>query len=76
MNKTVLREEKMAHDERKGAEENGAYLADGHGAEDVEEDEGAVGIIFPHQVSMRQTLDPTDWSERQFCHDATVETKK
>lgn len=28
------------------------YLSDGHGAEDVEEDEGAVSVILAEQVAM------------------------
>ena len=33
------------------------YLSDGHGAEDVEEDEGAVCEVLTHEVAVRQTLD-------------------
>ena len=32
------------------------YLSNGHGAEDVEEDEGTVVVVITNQVSVRQIL--------------------
>ena len=48
------------------------YLSDGHGAEDVEEDEGAVGEVLPQKVAMGQALDVGDGGEGQFGHDPSV----
>lgn len=36
----------------------GHYLTNRHGAKDVQEDEGAVIVIIPWQVTMGQSLDP------------------
>lgn len=52
-----------------------AHLSDGHGAEDVEEDEGAVGVIFAQQVTVRQPLDVRQRHEGQLCHDPAIETE-
>lgn len=52
------------------------YLSDGHGAEDVEEDKGAVSVIFAQQVAMRQSLDIRKWHERQFGHDSSIKTEE
>lgn len=43
-------------------------LSDGHGAEDVEEDEGAVGVVLAQQVAVRQSLDVGQRRERQLGH--------
>ena len=47
-------------------------LSDGHGAEDVEEDEAAVGHVIAQQVAVGQALHPVDRCERQLGHNATV----
>ena len=46
---------------------------DGHGAEDVEEDEAAVGHVISQQVSVAEALDPVDGGEGQLGHHASVE---
>lgn len=48
------------------------YLSDGHGAEDVQEDEGAVGVILAQQVTVRQALDVGQRHERQLGHNSAV----
>ena len=55
---------------------NLTHLADGHSAKDVEEDEGAVGVVFAHQVAVGQPLDPADGRERKLCHHFTVKTSE
>ena len=47
-------------------------LSDGHGAEDVEEDEAAVGHIIAQQVPVGQALHPVDRCEGQLGHNATI----
>lgn len=51
------------------------YLSDGHGAEDVEEDKGAVGVILAQQVAMWKTLDVGQRHERQFGHNSSIEAE-
>lgn len=51
------------------------YLSDGHGAENVEEDEGAVGVVFAQQVAVRQALDVGQRHEGQLGHHAAVKTE-
>ena len=53
---------------------SGTDLSDGHGAEDVDEDEGAVEVVVTHQVPVRQVLQDADGHEGQLGHDATVKT--
>lgn len=53
-----------------------SYLSDGHGAEDVEEDKGAVCVILAQQVAMRQALDVGERHEWQPGHDSSVEAKQ
>ena len=48
-------------------------LSDGHGAENVEEDEAAVGHVVPQQVPVAEALDPVDGGEGQLGHHASVE---
>lgn len=48
------------------------YLADAHRAQYVEKNEGAFGVIVARQISVRKTLDPTDWQERKFCYDSSI----
>ena len=48
------------------------HLSDGHGAEDVEEDEGAVGWVAAHEVAVREVLEDGEWSERQLRHHVPV----
>jgi hypothetical protein len=50
------------------------YLSDGHCAEDVEEDEGALGEVIPREVPMGEPLDPRDWNKRQPRNDSTVKS--
>lgn len=52
-----------------------AHLSDGHGAEDVEEDEGAVGVILAKQVTVRQPLDVRQRHEGQLRHDPAIEAE-
>lgn len=52
------------------------YLSDGHGAEDVEEDEGAVGVILAQQVAMWKSLDVWEGHERQFCHHSSIKAER
>lgn len=49
-------------------------LSDGHGAENVEENERAVGEIFPRQITMGNVLQPADWHERQSGNNSPVES--
>lgn len=53
-----------------------SYLSDGHGAEDVEEDEGAVSVILAQQVAMRQSLDVRQRHKRQFGHYSSIKTEE
>ncbi len=65
--------------EEREREEGGGRRADlayGHGAEDVEEDEGAVGVVVAGQTAVRQALHPGDGLERQFRHHSTLETEQ
>lgn len=48
-------------------------LADGHGAQDVQEDERALGVVVSGQVTVAQSLDPGDRSEGETGHDTTIE---
>lgn len=52
------------------------HLPNGHGAEDIQEDEGAVGGVIPQQVSMRQSLDVGKGCERELCHHSAVKSEK
>ena len=52
------------------------HLSDGHGAEDVEEDEGAVGDITAHQVAVRDALQQREGLERQLCHHTTIKPRQ
>lgn len=47
-------------------------LPDRHGAENIEEDEGAVSVILPQQVAMGQALDVGEGDKRKFCHHPAV----
>ena len=48
-------------------------LSDGHGAEDVEEDEAAVGHIVTQEIPVAQSLDPVDGGEGELGHHSAVE---
>lgn len=50
------------------------YLSDGHGAEDVEEDEGAVRVVLAQQVAVRQPLDVRQRHKRQLGHHSSIKT--
>lgn len=54
----------------------GRYLSDGHGAEDVKEDKGAVRVILPQQVAVRQPLDVGKGHEWQLGHDSSVKAEQ
>lgn len=55
----------LAGSPRRGkAEQLLNVLANRHRAQDVQEDEGTLGVIVPGQVAMAEALDPGDWSER------------
>lgn len=47
-------------------------LANGHGTQDVQEDEGTLSVVVPGQVAMAQSLDPGDGCEWQPSHYTTV----
>lgn len=48
------------------------YLSDGHGAEDVEEDKGAVRVVLAQQVAVRQPLDVRQRHKRQLGHHPSI----
>jgi len=48
-------------------------LPDGHGAEDVEEDETAVGHVVSGDVPVTYSLDPVDGCEGQLGDNSAVE---
>lgn len=52
------------------------YLSDRHGAEDVEEDKGAVGVVFTQQVAVRQPLNVGQRNKRQFGHNPSIEAAR
>jgi hypothetical protein len=52
----------------------GTYLSDGHGAEDVEEDEGAVGEVGAHEVAMGDAVQPGDGHKRQLGDHAPIKS--
>lgn len=52
------------------------HLSDGHGAENIEEDEGTVCGVIAQQVSMRQSLDVGQGSKRELCHHSTIKSEK
>ena len=52
------------------------HLPNGHGTEDVQEDEGAVGAVVPQQVPVRQALDVGERGERQLGHHSAVKSEK
>ena len=52
------------------------YLSDGHGAEDVEEDKGAVCKILAQQVAVGQPLDVGQRHKRQLGHYSSVKAEQ
>lgn len=52
------------------------HLSDRHGAQNVQEDEGAVCGVVSQQVPMRQPLDVRERREGQLCHHSTVKSGK
>lgn len=48
-------------------------LAHRHCAQDVEEDERTLVVVFAGQIAMAEALDPGDGLERQASDDATIE---
>lgn len=49
-------------------------LPNGHGAQDVEENEGAFGVVISGQVAVAETLDPRDWGKGKFRNHTTVKS--
>ena len=60
---------------RSEAEDLLNVLTNGHGAQDVEEDEGAVGHVFARQIAVRNALEPGNGLKGQFGDDAAVEDR-
>lgn len=52
------------------------HLSDWHGAENVEEDEGAVRVILTQEVAVRETLDVREGDERKLCHYSAIKSGK
>lgn len=52
------------------------YLSDGHGAEDVEEDKGAVCKILAQQVAVGQPLDVGQRHERQLGNYSSIKAEQ
>ena len=50
------------------------HLSDGHGAEDVEKDEGAVGVVLTRQVAVGNTLDQGDGGEGKVGHHSPIKS--
>lgn len=50
-------------------------MSNRHGAQDVEEDEGTVGVIFTKKVTMRETLDIRQRDEWKFGHNTTIKAR-
>ena len=48
-------------------------LPDGHGAQDVEEDEAAVGHVVTEEVPVAQALHPVDRGERELRDHSAIE---
>ena len=48
------------------------YLSDGHCAEDVEEDERAVGEITAHEVTVGNSLDQAKRLEGKLSHNPAI----
>lgn len=48
------------------------YLSDGHGAEDVQEDEGAVGEVLAHQVAMGDSSEQGEGFKGQLGHNMAI----
>jgi len=47
-------------------------LADGHGAQDVQEDEAAVGHVVTQKVPVTESLNPVDGREGKLCHNSPI----
>ena len=58
----------------RGGESQGLLdvLPDGHGAQDVEEDEAAVRHVVTEQIPVAQSLHPVDGGEGELGHNATI----
>ena len=50
-------------------------LANRHCAQNVEEDEAAIGVIVANEISMAEALNQRDRLKWQFCDDATLENR-
>lgn len=52
------------------------HLSDGHGAENVEEDEGAVSVILTQEVAVGEALDVREGDKRELCHHPAIKSGK
>ena len=61
----------------RGGESQGLLdvLPDGHGAQDVEEDEAAVGHVVTEEVPVAQALHPVDRGERELRDHSSIENR-
>ena len=50
-------------------------LSDGHGAQDVEEDETAIGHVVTEEVPVAQALHPVDRGERELRDHSSIENR-
>lgn len=51
-------------------------LANGHCAQNVQEDEGTLVVVFAGKIAMAESLNPRDRLEGKASNDATVESEK
>lgn len=52
------------------------HLSDWHGAENVEEDEGAVSVILTQEVAVGETLDVWEGDKWKLCHHSAIKSGK
>lgn len=48
------------------------YLSNGHGAQNVQEDERAVCVVFSQQIAVRKALDVGQWDKGKFGYDSPI----
>ncbi len=51
------------------------YLSNWHGAQDVEEDEGTVGVIFTQEVAVWEALDIWQRDKWKFGYNTTIKAE-
>jgi len=56
------------HDSRCGC----THLSNGHGAQDIEEDEGAVSEVAAHQVAVGNSSQESERFKWKFCNHTTI----